>query len=96
MADNNLPDPLFESEQGQFKVTLYNSCYIAPQKAVSDDEILKFCKSTKTREEIAKNFGISSVSYLVTTYLKPLVDKGKLNLTIPNAPRSKNQKYYTN
>jgi len=35
-------------------------------------------------------------SYVVKTYITPLVEKGLINLTIPEVPKSKKQRYVTN
>lgn len=59
------------------------------------DKILEFCKVPKSRNEIQDFLGIRSRSYMVTKFLTPLLKEGLLKLTIPDKPRSKNQKYYT-
>ncbi|MCL2102203.1 MAG: hypothetical protein FWH22_10890, partial [Fibromonadales bacterium] len=93
MKDNGLPEPKFESARGVFKATLYNGSHIQKER-ISDTAILDFCKTPRTRNEMSSYFGISSISYLVKNYLIPLADKGLLKLTLPNTPKSKNQKYY--
>ncbi len=57
------------------------------------DKILIFCKTPKTRDEIAKRFDFEAVSYMMTRYVQPLIDEGKLKMTIPEKPKSKYQKY---
>ncbi len=37
---------------------------------------------------------MTSHYYVVTKYLRPLVDSGKLAMTLPEKPKSKYQKYY--
>ena len=61
----------------------------------SVENIIKaFCKSPKSREEIAEHLNMESVYYFASKYLKPMVDAGVLTLTIPEKPKSKFQKYY--
>ena len=94
MKDNGLPEPKFESARGVFRATLYNASHIQKEQ-ISDAAILDFCKTPRMRNEISSHFGITSISYLVKNYLIPLADKGLLKLTLPNTPKSKNQKYYS-
>jgi ATP-dependent DNA helicase RecG len=94
MKDNGLPEPKFESTRGVFRATLYNASHIQKER-ISNTAILDFCKTPRTRNEISSYFGITSISYLVKNYLMPLADKGLLKLTLPNTPKSKNQKYYS-
>jgi ATP-dependent DNA helicase RecG len=39
--------------------------------------------------------GLSDYANFYTRYLKPLLAEGKIALTIPDKPKSKNQKYVT-
>jgi len=103
MRKLGLKEPLFESKRGVFRATLYNDRFISRNINNEDSEpydienkILSFCKQPKTRNELSQLLGVSSVSYMVGKYLTPLVESGKLKLTIPNRPRSKYQRYLTN
>ena len=49
----------------------------------------------KSRKEIAEYLNIKTTSFVTKEYIQPLVDAGKLKLTIPDKPKSKNQKYYS-
>ena len=40
--------------------------------------------------------GLKNVDYFRKSVLNPLVEKGLLSLTIPDKPKSKNQKYIAN
>ena len=46
-------------------------------------------------KEIAEYLDIKTTSFVTKEYIQPLVDAGKLKLTIPDKPKSKNQKYYS-
>ena len=97
MEKAKLPPPVFSSERGVFKVTLYN----ADAEIFEDNDlplperILQFCKEPKTRDEIAKTFGFSAISYMMTKYVQPMLDDNKLKMTLPDKPKSKNQRYFT-
>ena len=60
------------------------------------ENILEFCKEPKTRLEIQKFLNIKSRSYFSQKVLNPLIKSGLLKLTIPDKPKSPNQKYYSN
>jgi len=57
------------------------------------DSLLDFCSVERTREDIQRYVGIKHRWYFLQKILKPLLDAGKLRLTIPDKPSSKHQKY---
>ncbi len=56
---------------------------------------LLYCISPKTREEIFEHMKIYNNSRNFKNYIKPIIEVGWLQLTIPDKPTSKNQKYIT-
>ena len=56
---------------------------------------LAFCHEPKTRQEIAAFLGVKTVFYAMQHYVQPLLAAEKLAMTIPEKPKSRNQKYYT-
>ena len=58
------------------------------------EDLLKFCKTPRTRQEIA-GFVELTQYYAINTLVMPLIEAGKLKMTIPDKPRSRNQKYVT-
>ena len=93
MAASGLKPPIFESGQGAFKVTLYNEVLSENKDGISDEEVVAFCSVPRSRKELARKFGFSTPTYFLKNHIKPLVDQGKLALTLPHAPKSKSQKY---
>lgn len=93
-----LPEPVFESSQGEFRFTL-SSVPVATstgETSMSDEmeqSLLAYCAQPRTRQEIASYLGINSVGYAVKRYITPLVAAGRLRLTIPAIPRSPRQRY---
>ena len=66
-------------------------------ETMEDDEIqnlLLFCKSPRTRKEIAEYLGLSSITYAIQKYVMPLVEDGKIKMSIPEKPKSPKQLYY--
>jgi len=97
MKKAGLMEPKFESVRGTFKVTLYNS---KKTDIINDDFVSKikaYCKTPRTKEYLAKFFGYDEKhpAYFINSYVIPLIEQGILAYTIPNKPRSKNQKIYT-
>ena len=88
MKEHNLPEPLFENRRNEFVVTLYNHHH-------DKIDLVSFCKTPRTRQEIGKLLGIKTTSFVTKEYIQPLVDAGALFLTNPDKPKSKNQKYYS-
>jgi ATP-dependent DNA helicase RecG len=101
MKEYNLPEPVFENRRNEFVVILYNSDVnkvyenLPEEKKVNSTGLLEFCKVPRTRAEILAFLGIDTVHYTMKRYINPLIESGKLAMTIPEKPQSKNQKYYT-
>jgi len=93
MALSGLKPPIFESSQGAFKVILYNEALSYNKDVITDEAVIAFCAVPRSREELAQEFGFSTPTYFLKNHVKPLVEQGKLALTLPDAPKSKNQKY---
>ena len=61
-----------------------------------EEKILEFCIKAKTAKEIAEFCGYKGIDRFKRNYLKPLLENGKIIMTIPDKPKSKNQKYISN
>jgi ATP-dependent DNA helicase RecG len=57
--------------------------------------LLEYCTIPRSRDEMQRFYGISSRDYFHTHVLKPLLESGQLKMTIPDKPKSRNQKYIT-
>ena len=57
------------------------------------NKILEFCKEPKSRDEIQAFCKIDGRKQFTSRYLKPLLESGKLVMTIPEKPNSRLQKY---
>lgn len=96
MKNAGLPEPKFENERGVFRVTLYNGTEVTSLPSGNEADLLTFCQTPRTRAEIEEHFkGRLSINYLMTNIVHQLVESGKLKLTIPDKPKSKNQRYYS-
>ena len=57
--------------------------------------ITKFCVEPKTAREIVEHFNLTNRLYLKRHYLDKMLEEGHLRMTLPDKPKSKNQKYYS-
>ena len=99
MAEYGLPAPRFENRRNEFVVTFSNGTGEAEvpeaqEQAEKAPDLLAFCKTPRTRQEIADYLGVKTVFYVMHHYVKPLLESGQLAMTIPEKPKSRNQKYY--
>lgn len=97
LAKFDMPPVKLEDRRGTFMVTFYKKSAIDNNDGNSDDnhreELLQFCEQPRSRDEIAKFLGIKTKGYVIQHYIKPLLDEGKMSMTIPAQPKSHKQKY---
>ena len=67
---------------------------IPPVDAPVEDRILAFCTTAKNILEIAEHLGYKD-KRSVRKYLNPLIEEGRIAMTIPDKPNSRLQKYVT-
>lgn len=99
MAEYGLPEPEFLDERGSFLVKFYKE----PKEKTMEDEaendevknLLLFCRTPRTRREIAEYLGLSSITYAIQRHVMPLVEKGLIHLSIPEKPGSSKQLYFS-
>ena len=82
------PEKLLKDKKTQDKKT-------QDKKSINLNRILEICKEPKSIAEIMKELGFKSNKTLKRNYIKILIESGKLEMTIPDKPTSKNQKYIT-
>jgi len=98
MKEHGLPEPKFENRRNEFVVTLYNNTSITQTNTsvhTSPMTLLEFCKIPRTRQELADFLGVKTIFYMMQHHIKPLLESGELLMTIPDKPKSRNQKYYS-
>ena len=97
MKEYHLPEPLFESRRGVFKVTLFNH-QESTEKTDGNpltNQILEYCSVWRTRAELRERFSHLTSSYLMSYFVNPLVAQGRIELRYPEKPRSSKQEYKT-
>ena len=104
MREHGLPEPKFENRRHEFVVTLYNQPTASPSvqapshaatPTTTEDELLEFCRTPRSRQEISEFLGLKTTFYAMQHYIKPLLAAQQLAMTIPSKPKSRNQKFYT-
>ena len=101
MAEHGLPEPVFENRRNEFVVTLYNGSATAAEtiaeraEKATPADVLAFCQTPRSRQEIADYLGVKTVFYAMSHYVQPLLQSGQLAMTIPESPKSRKQKFYS-
>lgn len=95
MKAAGLPEPVFEDVRGTFTVTLFKGAENLKSAPITEEAILEFCMVPRTRIEIANFIGVSTPSYAMKKYIKPLIEKGKIGLMNLDRPQSPSQTYFT-
>lgn len=90
-----LPAPVFEVRRGEFTVVFRNDKYkssLYEKKRDSAKDIVEFCSIPRSRAELQKFTGFSRY-YTMAKIVQPLINSGKLIMTMPDKPKSVNQRY---
>ena len=59
----------------------------------SQKDIANFCSVPRTAQEILDRLGVTNQSINRKRHIQPLLDMGVLEMTIPDNPKNRNQKY---
>lgn len=98
--------PEFFSTSSDFRVVLKNMNYpssgLTAQVTVQDTAhdmrlkmLIEFCSVPRARDEMQAHIGIAHRECFRKDFLSPLLESGKLKMTIPDKPNSRYQKYVT-
>jgi ATP-dependent DNA helicase RecG len=90
-----LPIPTFEEIGEGFRVTAYSSAMAkeTPQVTPQVERLLAACLSPQSRAELQRKLGLSDKKHFWAAYLNPSLKAGLIELTNPEKPRSRLQKY---
>lgn len=99
MEAARLPQPEYRVEAFMLYATIRNTKLTdnlggAPQVTPQDtpqDKIIAYCMEPRSKAEIAKLCGFKDIKHFTAHYLKPLLESGRLRMTIPDKPNSRNQ-----
>lgn len=82
--------------QPNTEVATQVSTEVATQVKLQADKLaalIKFCSVPRSRREMQEFCGIKTVEYFRKHIIKPMLQNGIIQLTIPDKPNSKNQRY---
>lgn len=85
--------PLVLRESALYAVSSGDIEEMPEYKGIQD--LLEFCAQPRTKIEIAEYMGVKTLYYIMKKYVNPLLQSGKLAMTLPEKPQSKLQRYYT-
>lgn len=85
-----LPAPIFSVVHGEFKVIMKNGLFNETMPVA--DLLVDFCFTPRTRSEIVEFVG-KSKNYVMSHIVAPLVESGRLKMTMPDKPQSPNQRF---
>lgn len=90
-------EPEYKMESFMLNATIRTK-YTSIDKSVTPQvtpqvKVLEFCHIPRKKAEIAKYCGYKDIKHFTKKYLIPLIEEGKLEMTIPEKPNSRNQKY---
>ena len=86
-----LDDRTILTEQVTDQATMHATMHATMQA----EKVLKFCMEPRSRNEIQLFLDLKNRDYFHKKILNPLIKEGKLALTIPDTPKSPNQRYIT-
>ncbi|MCL2859819.1 MAG: putative DNA binding domain-containing protein [Oscillospiraceae bacterium] len=91
-------DKMAQVKAKMTKISDYDSTMITDYDStmITDyDKILNFCKTPRNINEIMEFMNLKHKPTFRENYLNPLLKQKKLEMTLPDKPKSKNQKYVT-
>ena len=80
-------------KNGQERFRIQNRTRKPDKKEQRMQQILSFCQEAKSFTEILELTGLKDRESFKHTYIDPLIAAGKLRMTEPDNPTSRNQKY---
>ncbi len=92
-VENGNPSPTWMEQAGsvfvKFTPALYAPVTVTPQVA----RLLAVCEGELLREELQDRIGVFDRKHFRARYLRPALDAGLIEMTIPEKPRSSRQRY---
>lgn len=95
--DYGLPAPTFNEQFGGFSIGFNQPDQVTAQVTAQDTaqikQLLSIVNGELSRDELQEALAIKHREYFRSTYIKPALEAGLIEMTLPDKPNSKNQKY---
>jgi ATP-dependent DNA helicase RecG len=99
--ENGLLAPSFNEQFGGFTISFHKPMQITPPDTPPDTppvtppvkQLLIALTDAMSREELQSALRITNKKYFLVNYVKPAIVAGLIEMTIPDKPNSKYQKY---
>jgi ATP-dependent DNA helicase RecG len=90
-----LPVPRFQEISNGFMVTMFNGNGSKATGEVTGEvgRLLPFCRVPKSRRQLMVDLGLKHEDYFRAAYLTPALEAALIEMTIPDKPKSRLQKY---
>ena len=97
-SEAGLRQPLIDNQSGGFTITFLGTRRSREQvdaqvTAQVTAQVLNFCQEPRKAKEIMDILDLKHWKNFQSNYLKPLMETGCLEMTIPDKPRSRLQQY---
>ena len=79
--------------EASWVATTHDTTHDGEQEATQEDKLIVFCEVERSRQEMMDFLGLVNRRHFGEKYMKPLLQSGRLRMTLPDKPQSKNQKY---
>lgn len=90
-----IPPPEYRQESGMFIQAMRRPKIAQVGEQVGEQvlQLLEFCRSPRSKQEMLVRMGLKLVYLNYKRHILPLLEKGLLEMTIPEKPTSRMQKY---
>ena len=88
-----LPDPVWRSSPKEGVTLTFFAPEVTPEVTPEVKKLLSALSGEMTRKELQSKLGLKDAEHFRKSYLKPALDANLIQMTIPDKPRSRNQKY---
>lgn len=83
----------FKKTTGELKEGVVSIPVNTPDKDIRSKIVSLCLNAPQTREQLMQACGMKNKAHFLKAYLKPMLETGELQLTVPDKPNSRNQKY---
>lgn len=101
MAANGSPAPLFETDDDRLAFVIRLPCHplamgggaATLQVTGEVERLMRAVSGVMSRQQIQSALGLKAEEHFRAAYLKPALEIGVIEMTLPDKPRSSNQRY---